>query len=167
MPYCTQCGNSIGDRDQYCGSCGSAQPNAPRTSRPPSASQAASQQSGAKSSGLNVGDLSAHTASILCYIPVIGWVPCLVVLATEKFRDDHATRFHAFQGLYLFIAWLLVDWVLSPMFRFSDSTHAVGGMLKAVLFVAWIWMLVKVSQHQSYKLPVLGDLAEKSVAEQR
>jgi uncharacterized membrane protein len=28
-------------------------------------------------------------------------------------------------------------------------------------------MIVKVSQHETFKLPVLGDLAEKSVSEQR
>lgn len=170
MPYCTQCGNSIGDRDQYCGSCGAPQPSAskpgsgaPRGSTPP---PGAAGTSGART-GSPLGNINAHTASILCYLPVVGCVPCLVVLATDHFRNDHETRFHAFQGLYLFIAWLMVDWVLSPLGGVSRSTHALVNMLQAVLVLAWVWMLVKVSQHQSYKLPFLGDLAEKSVAEQR
>lgn len=157
MPYCTQCGNSIGDRDQYCGSCGAAQPSA-AGARPRTSSSAPRQ---------TVGDFSPHTASILCYIPVLGWVPCLFVLATDRYRHDHETRFHAFQGLYLFVAWLMVDWVVGPIFRYNSSTHSLGSVMKAVLFGAWIWMLIKVSQHQSYKLPFVGDLAEKSVAEQR
>ena len=38
---------------------------------------------------------------------------------------------------------------------------------KTAIFIAWIWMLVKVSQSQSFKLPLIGELAERSVAEQR
>ena len=41
----------------------------------------------------------------------------MVVLAADKFRNDRTVRFHAFQGLYLFVAWLIVEWVLSPIFR--------------------------------------------------
>jgi uncharacterized membrane protein len=36
-----------------------------------------------------------------------------------------------------------------------------------VIFGAWIFMIVKTSQDEVYKLPILGELAEKSVSEQR
>jgi len=39
--------------------------------------------------------------------------------------------------------------------------------LKALIMVAWIFMLIKVSHRERFKLPVIGDLAEKSVSEQR
>jgi len=95
-----------------------------------------------------------------------------VVLASANFRQDLRVRFHAFQGLYLFVTWLLVDWVIDPMFRFpifpgSEFHRIIPNVLRAVVFGAWIFMMVKVSQDESYKLPVLGDLAEKSVSEQR
>lgn len=61
----------------------------------------------------------------------------------------------------------MVDWVISPLARLSGSYHSVSDMMKAVLFFAWIWMLIKVSHSENYKLPFLGELAEKSVAEQR
>jgi uncharacterized membrane protein len=174
MPFCTQCGNSLGDRDQYCGSCGAPQPAAragASAGGSTTGTTGAGPRTGTSSSygrqSTSFPDWNPRTASILCYIPVLGWIPCLVVLATDRFRHDHDTRFHAFQGLYLFIAWLMVDWVVQPLVHMSGSYHAVSGMLKAVLFGAWIWMLVKVMHHESYKLPFLGDLAEKSVAEQR
>jgi hypothetical protein len=63
--------------------------------------------------------VSPRTASLLCYIPILGWIVAIVVLASARFRDNARVRFHAFQGLYLFVAWLIVDWVLSPMFSIA------------------------------------------------
>lgn len=94
----------------------------------------------------------------------------IIVLASSHYRNDAQARFHAFQGLYLFVAWLIVDWVVSPLV--SIPSHLLlgfhlGRVLKALLVGAWIFMLVKVAQREQFKLPVIGDLAEKSVSEQR
>lgn len=174
MPFCTNCGNSVGDRDIFCGSCGSRQAGAASsgfagTSGSAFSSAAGGTQTGAKPADV-FGGINDRTISVLCYIPVIGWIPSIFVLAADRFRNDKATRFHAFQGLYLSVAWLLVDWVAKPMFRGLDFAFGfvpVVSLLKAALLGAWIFMLVKVSQNESYKLPFVGDLAEKSVAEQR
>ena len=154
MPYCCKCGTQVGDHDIFCGKCGTRQ----CASAGPSADFLAG--------------IPPHIASMLCYIPVVGWIPCVVVLASERYRQDRLARFHAFQGLYLFVAWLIVDYVLSPMFGhmpfplffFHSGTF---NLLKLAIFAVWIFMIVKTSQHQVYKLPVLGELAERSVAEQR
>src|SRR5437899_8049584 len=98
MPYCSQCGSQVGPADVYCANCGSRQPaEAPRDSD-------------------LMSGVSPRTASILCYIPVIGWIASIIVLASDRFRRNHQVRFHAFQGLYLFVAWLIVDQVLRPLF---------------------------------------------------
>ncbi len=153
MPYCCQCGKTVGTRDAYCGVCGARQPLA--------ATPAVDYMQG----------ISPRTASLLCYIPILGWIVAIVVLASARFRDDTRVRFHAFQGLYLFVAWLIVDWVLGPMFGFAfwgpPIHRAFPALLKAIIFGAWIFMIVKTSQDETYKLPILGDLAEKSVSEQR
>ena len=40
--------------------------------------------------------------------------------------------------------------------------------MKATIFGAWIFMIIKTGQDETYeKLPILGELAEKSVSEQR
>jgi uncharacterized membrane protein len=106
---------------------------------------------------------------MLCYVPLVGWIASIVVLAAPKFHNQRDVRFHAFQGLYLFVAWLMLDWVLIP---FIDMTHGLGAMravislLHLAIFIAWIWMLIKTSQQQMYRLPIVGELAERSVAEQ-
>ena len=45
--------------------------------------------------------------------------------------------------------------------------RAMTGLMHAIVFGAWIWMIVKTAQEETYHLPVVGDLAERSVAEQR
>lgn len=154
MPYCCKCGNQVGDNDVFCGKCGKRQ----------------FAQTVPHSDFLS--NMPPRVASILCYIPIVGWIPCVVVLASERYRHDRLARFHAFQGLYLFVAWLIVSMVLSPMFGHLSVPlfpfyRGSGNLLKVAVFAVWIFMIVKTSQHQVYKLPVLGELAERSVAEQR
>ncbi len=156
MPYCCQCGSPTRPADIFCGVCGVRQPVA-----------------SAKRPGGGPG-ITPRTASILCYVPVVGWIPAIVVLASQKFRHDRDVRFHAFQGIYLFVAWLIVDWVIGPLYHFPFGPGGamfpnffVGGILKALLFVTWIFMLVKTSQEELYKLPIIGELADRSVAEQK
>jgi uncharacterized membrane protein len=101
---------------------------------------------------------------------VVGWIPAIVVLASERFKKDRTVRFHAFQGLYLFVVWLLVDWAIGPFFALAPGSGlraAIVGLLKALLVLVWIFMLVKTSQSETYRLPVIGELAERSLAEQR
>lgn len=145
MAFCTSCGNRIGDTDRFCAACGSA-------------------QTATAAKGLFDG-ISPRKASLLCYIPVVGWIPALVVLASARFQTDRTVRFHAFQGLYLFVAWLIADWVIKPMSRSMD--FHIEGLLKAAIMVAWVFMIVKTSQNEVYRLPFLGELAERSANEQR
>jgi uncharacterized membrane protein len=158
MPYCVQCGNQVRDADRFCGVCGTPQA-APGSTVPPGVPPDV------------LSGISSRNASLICYIPMVGWIAALVMLASTRFRRDHEVRFNAFQGLYLFVAYLLVSWVLSPalLFPFGPDfgmRHLIAGLLKITVFGAGIFMIVKISQGQSYRLPILGELAERSVAEQ-
>lgn len=108
---------------------------------------------------------------MLCYVPVAGLVVTIVVLASARFRHDAKVRFNAFQGLYLFVVWLIADWVLSPLLGWPMGGPHIyrlfPALLKASVFAAWIFMIIKTSHGEYFKLPVVGELAEKSVAEQR
>ncbi len=158
MPYCCQCGNQVGVADRFCGVCGNAQAApASTTGVPPG-------------TGDPLSSLSSRNASLLCYIPVVGGIAAIWMLAATRFRRDQDVRFNAFQGFYIFVAWLIVDQVLSPLMGFGGEFgfhFGLGRLLKAVLFGIWIFMIVKVSHGESYRLPVLGELAERSVSEQR
>lgn len=154
MPYCVKCGNGVGDADQFCAKCGARQSGAARRS----ASDAWT-------------GMTPRNAIILCYIPWVGWVGSIAVLASERFRRNLRVRFHAFQGLYLFIAWLLVEWVVSPAMRFpgvgpGPMRNAIPSLIQVAILIAWIFMLIKVAHDEDYRLPIIGELADRSASEQ-
>jgi len=172
MPYCCQCGTQVSPTDRFCGTCGAAQPNATQTS--PGANAGSSARPGSFSPNADgTGFWNARNAAVLCYVPWFGWIAAAIVLASDRFRRDYEVRFHAFQGLYLFVAWLLVDWVVSPALRgtgrefFQPMPHMGAGVLHLVILAGWIVMIIKTRRGEHYRLPILGDLAERSVAEQR
>ena len=89
------------------------------------------------------------------------------MLATQRFRSDRTVRFHAFQSLYLFAAWLFVQWALKPMFSdVSEFTHiGIVKLLEGVIIGLWVFMMIKAAHEEAYALPVIGELAQKSAAE--
>jgi uncharacterized membrane protein len=150
MAYCVQCGNQVGDQDRFCGKCGAQQAVRPAPVTDP------------------LSRMNNKDAATLCYTPWVGWIAAIVVLASKRFRTNHQARFHAFQGLYLFVSWLLIDWVIEPIFAFSAPfpIRHISGLLKLGVLVAWIFMMVKVRHGEDYRLPVLGELADRSAHEQ-
>ncbi len=113
--------------------------------------------------------MSHKNTSLLCYIPWLGWIAAVIVLASARYKRDTAeareVRFNAFQGLYLFVAWLIVDWVVSPALRFGaigmgDAYRPLEGLLRVAILAAWIVMLVKVSHSEHYRLPIVGEMAD-------
>jgi uncharacterized membrane protein len=150
MPFCSQCGNKVGDVDAYCARCGTAQPSAGPT--PISVDPLAS--------------VSPRTLAVLCYIPIVGWIASVIVLGARRYRNDFNLRFHAFQGLYIFAAWLLVNWAIEPFF--SSLPHhffRLDHLLEFVLLGVWVFMLIKTSHGEAYSLPVFGELAQRSAQE--
>jgi uncharacterized membrane protein len=158
MPFCSKCGNRVGDADVYCGRCGTAQPVAPGAMPPPPPPPKPGPPD-------PLAHLNPRTAAILCYIPGLGWIAAIVVLASTRFRIDRALRFHAFQGLYLFVAWLMADWVFKPMTSFMIPHFNLGSLVQVVVLVMSIFMIVKVAHNETYSLPLFGELAQRSIAE--
>lgn len=147
MPFCSRCGNQVTDADQYCSKCGAPQP-------------------GARTAPDFAASMTPRTASILCYIPWVGWIASIFVLASKSFRDNRTVRFHAFQGLYLFVAWLILEWVSFPLhFIPGHVRFPISSLLQLGILVLWIVMIVKTSREEVYSLPVIGELAEKSLSE--
>jgi uncharacterized membrane protein len=153
MPFCTQCGGQVSDADQFCASCGSPQ----KGERP------------AEKTDDPLSTVKPRTVATLCYLPVAGCLACLYALAAQRFRADRSTRFHAFQGLYLFVGWLILDWWLGPIFGFRGmwGFRSMAGMMRLALVGVGIYMMVKTSQNEDVRLPLVGELAERSLAEQR
>lgn len=152
MPFCSRCGSNIHEKDLFCANCGAKQSTVTPGAVPPQTDP--------------FQNLTPRTAAILCYIPVVGWVAAVVVLAARRFRSDFTLRFHAFQGLYLFAVWLFIDWGIHPLLDGLFGYHyRLDRALQALLLGVWIFMLIKTSQEEKYVLPVIGELAQRSAME--
>jgi uncharacterized membrane protein len=117
--------------------------------------------------------LDENIAALLSYI--FGWVSGLIFFLIEK--DSRLVRFHAMQSILLNGAALVLGFVLWFVWVFgviifasiSDTLGSlVGLVLGLLLFVFWIGLLiavvlclVKAYQKQYFKLPVIGNFAEK------
>jgi uncharacterized membrane protein len=153
MPYCTNCGTEVLLNASFCGHCGKAQP---RMGVPPISTDL-------------LHGISDRTACILCYIPVLGVIPAIIVLASQKFRHQMSVRFDAFQSVYLFVAWLIVSSAM-PVFMLGipglGFEHGILSLCKLLLLGCWIYLLVKAANREQIRLPIIGDLAARSTTEQ-
>ncbi len=145
MPFCSQCVKQVGGRDAFCGHCGARQPQGAIPTDP-------------------LSQISPRTASICCYIPGLGWIASILVLASRRFRTNTTVRFHAFQGLYLFVAWLLDDWVLRPVTQFRPHLP-LHQLVQVALLIMSVFMMIKAAHDEAYSLPLFGELAQRSISE--
>lgn len=97
--------------------------------------------------------MKARTAGWLSYL--FGWVTGLIFFLLE--RENRFVRFHAVQSILFFGGLSIVQWLLSYLPFFS----AIGGALGVVMFIGWIILMVNAGKGRYYKLPILGDLAER------
>jgi uncharacterized membrane protein len=155
MPFCTTCGTEVDAAAAYCRNCGSPQQQSRAWAPPPPPRRHSTDP---------LSQISDRTACLLCYIPVVGILPAIICLAAQKYRTNYRVRFHSFQGLYIFVAWLIASSISSgPPFTGFDH---LGHVARLLVFICWIYMLVRVSQDLDASLPIIGDLAARSTHEQ-
>ncbi len=89
-------------------------------------------------------------ASVLAYIPFLCLIPLL------QMRENEQARFHSKQGMLLFLIEILAGIFLIPglsgMIWRTILILALGASAAGIIFGL---------QGKSYKLPIIGDLAEK------
>ena len=100
--------------------------------------------------------LEENVEGLLCY--VLGWLTGIIFVVLEK--DNKFVRFHAFQSIATFLILMVVGWIV----RSLGSIFAILGVLIGILsFVLWILLMWKAYKGEMYKLPTVGDWAEKQV----
>jgi len=114
--------------------------------------------------------LDANVAALLAYIPIclVGLVISIIIIATDK--TNKLARFHAFQSLCLMAIAIVIYFILGVIIGAAAVSNS-GGMasiawlLYMVVFLgilgAVILCMVKAYQGEIFKLPVIGDLADK------
>lgn len=117
--------------------------------------------------------LDENVAALLTYIAT--WVSGLVFFLIEK--NSRLVRFHAMQAILLgataivgaIVLWVLWAVVTVVLAQIADILGTLSGLIIGLVIfvfylavlVAWVMCLIKAYQGQFYKLPVLGNFAEK------
>ena len=112
------------------------------------------------------GGLADNVAALLAYL--IG-VLSIVFLLIEPYNKNKFVRFHCFQCIFFWCAIIALNislMVVSIVLGMISSTLAgLMGILWLVFplayFVGWVLLMVKAYQGQMFKLPVIGNFAEK------
>ncbi len=99
--------------------------------------------------------MKADLAALLCY--VAGIVTGIIFFLLEK--ENKYVRFHAMQSMLTFGFFLVLNVVLGFIPIVGWSFVPLLGIVQLVL---WIILMVKAYQGEQFKLPVLGDIAEKN-----
>jgi uncharacterized membrane protein len=97
--------------------------------------------------------MRARTAGWLSYLG--SWVTGLIFLLLE--RENRFVRFHAMQSLLFFGPMGILTAVFSQIAFLSS----IAAGLWFVSFICWIVLMVKAARGRYYKLPIIGDYAEK------
>jgi uncharacterized membrane protein len=136
---------------------------APYGAPPPNAPMSPPPGGGGPRDKTSLGGLEANLASALGY--PIGIVAILIVVMEKQNRF---ARFHALQALLLYAAWIVICIVLGILIAIlsmiSDFLGILGiffPLIGLVWFAALLFCAYKAYQGEVFKLPVIGDIAEK------
>jgi uncharacterized membrane protein len=117
--------------------------------------------------------LDENIAALLAY--VFGWVSGLIFFLIEK--DSKLVRFHGMQsilfnlcvGVLCFIIWILFAVIYLIANQVAGAVAGLVGILGMLVWlvlslgilIAWVLCLVRAYQGQYFKLPIIGNFAEK------
>ena len=97
--------------------------------------------------------LEENFEAVLCYLGV--WVTGLIFYFVED--KNKFIHFHAMQSILVFLPLTILASI--PVFVFFVW---ISGLLWIFILVLWIILILKAYQMQKFKLPIIGDIAEKN-----
>jgi uncharacterized membrane protein len=162
---CPACHNEVSPQNAFCNHCG-----APMTAAAPQAAPAGAGatmpppvyavQPVAAGSGL-----SENAAGAIAYLTII---PAIIFLVIEPYNGIPFVRFHSWQSIGLCLAALVLQVIVSIL---EIMVHFIPGIVLLFslihlaiglgLFLVWLFVILKASKGEWYKLPLIGDFAEK------
>jgi uncharacterized membrane protein len=106
--------------------------------------------------------LSENAAGGLAYITII---PAIIFLVTAPYNKNSYIRFHSWQCLFMALAWFVIDVAVmifgSFLSFFRLLTFGLYPLISLAMLILWIMVLIKAFNGERFKLPIIGDLAEK------
>lgn len=144
MAFCSKCGAQVANGAGFCPACGTAVGTQASGNTPITGSQTSGMQS--------------NVAGLLCYILIIG----IIFLFVEPLKNDKFVRFHAFQSIFYWVAVIVIFFFLGLIFPLG-LWLVLYWPLRLLTLAGMIFLMYKAYNNERYKLPFIGDLAEKQV----
>lgn len=105
------------------------------------------------SSSGDTSGIDPKLAALLCYlISVIGGI-IFYMISKDKF-----VRFHALQSIFLGIVFVVLD----SIFWFVPFLWFFAWIIPLAFLALSVIMMIKAYNNEKYKLPIIGDIAEKN-----
>ncbi|WP_353068307.1 hypothetical protein RBB75_12870 [Tunturibacter empetritectus] len=109
--------------------------------------------------------LSENAAAAIAYLTII---PAIIFLVLEPFNKMPLVRFHSWQSIGLCVAAFVLQLLISfgeILLHFIPGIVLLFSLVHLVialgLFLVWLFLIIKASKGEWYKLPIIGDFAEK------
>jgi len=147
---CANCGVDLIAGSAFCASCGKSTVAGPANA--------------------TAGLLPENVVGMLCYLG--GFITGILFLILEPYKRSRFVRFHAFQSIFVNVAWVVlligveVVTAILPGMLWSVSMM-LNSVLSLAIFVLWLVLMYKAYGNERFKLPVLGDLAERQIPEDK
>jgi len=144
--FCQKCGTENPEYAKFCTKCGAVLVPPAGGSETPATPPAET----------SIG-LQPNIAGLLCY--VAGWITGIIFLVIEK--RSTFVKFHAWQSIMTF-AVLNVAYLI--FFRIPVIGWAIAWIISILSFVLWIILIIQAGTGKMWKLPLVGDWAEKQAS---
>jgi len=157
--HCTRCGTQLTDNSGFCQNCGQAA-GAGMVGQPTASGAAV--VTNAQTSATTA--LQPNIAGLLCYI--LGFLTGIFFLVAEPYKRDPFVRFHAFQSIFVSVAAIVVRLgfgVLLSIMPWSlwSLISMISALVSLAFFLLFLLLMFKAYSNERFKLPVIGDLAER------
>ena len=140
---CAACGAQMPDNAGFCPACG-------RTAAEPPPAPAMA------------GGVGERLMAVLAYFT---FIPAIILLLVEPHKRNRYIRFHALQCIFASAGLVVLFGISLFLFITPLPGHLFWLMLCLVLligcFILWLVLMVKAFQGEVFKLPMIGEWAER------
>jgi len=106
--------------------------------------------------------LDENVEALLSYL--LGWATGIIFLVIEK--DSEFVKFHAMQSTIAFLGFTVIPFILT-LLGFIPVLGVLFALIDWVIgivaLITWIVCMLKAYQGKRFKLPIVGNLAEKYI----
>ena len=111
--------------------------------------------------------MNDNMAGALCYL--FGFITGILFLVLAPYNQNREIRFHAFQSIFLNIAWFAVWIVVTIISLALNFIPFLGTFVSVVLhlglflagLIIWFYLMFKTYNGEKIVLPFVGPLADK------